>query len=222
MIQDRDYGAEGHDPVGLGSNAPEVTPLDEFTAYVVQNYPSRTIIHDPKWHAPKLFRAAKHALRSELAALTREQPRPDESLIAAIQGDYNGMSKDDLIRTIVMLKRGREAWRKQYEDLVAAPPRGTREEDDKWIEEARKTLDHLSGFLQHLGCDHAVPWRDWIDNARRYCDDLKARALAQAQPQQKERRVAQRRVAEDESLGKLDRRENDIGYDRRAQQKEPE
>lgn len=35
----------------------------EFTEYFVRNYPGPdTIIHDPNWHAPKLFRAAKRAL----------------------------------------------------------------------------------------------------------------------------------------------------------------
>lgn len=35
----------------------------EFTEYFVRNYPGPdTIIYDPKWHAPKLFRAAKLAL----------------------------------------------------------------------------------------------------------------------------------------------------------------
>lgn len=37
--------------------------LAEFTAYFVQNYPGpNTIICDPKWHAPRIFRAAKRAL----------------------------------------------------------------------------------------------------------------------------------------------------------------
>lgn len=38
------------------------TALDEFTAYFVKNYPGDTIIHDPHWHAPRVFRAAAHAL----------------------------------------------------------------------------------------------------------------------------------------------------------------
>lgn len=38
--------------------------LAEFTEYFVRNYPGPdTIIGDPKWHAPKIFRAARHALR---------------------------------------------------------------------------------------------------------------------------------------------------------------
>lgn len=51
------------------SQAVERNPaLDEFTEYFVRNYPGpNTIIRDPHWHAPKIFRAAIHALRAELA-----------------------------------------------------------------------------------------------------------------------------------------------------------
>lgn len=39
--------------------------LQQFTAYFVKNYPGPdTIIHDPSWHAPRIFRAAKAALSS--------------------------------------------------------------------------------------------------------------------------------------------------------------
>lgn len=39
------------------------------------------------------------------------------SLIAAIEGDYAGMSHADLVLTCKMLYRGREAWRKEMEQL---------------------------------------------------------------------------------------------------------
>lgn len=40
--------------------------LNEFTDYFARNYPGpETIIGDPHWHAPKIFRAAEHALRTE-------------------------------------------------------------------------------------------------------------------------------------------------------------
>ena len=49
----------------------------EFTKYFVENYPGpETIIHDPNWHAPKIFRAAKAALESEAAALEKELKAP--------------------------------------------------------------------------------------------------------------------------------------------------
>lgn len=48
----------------------EAKALATFTEYFVKNYPGPdTIICDPNWHAPKIFRAAKYALT---AALGRE------------------------------------------------------------------------------------------------------------------------------------------------------
>ncbi len=41
--------------------------LEQFTAYFVKNYPGPdTIIFDPKWHAPKIFRAAVSALSAQV------------------------------------------------------------------------------------------------------------------------------------------------------------
>lgn len=43
--------------------------LAEFTDYFVRNYPGpHTIISDPNWHAPKIFRAAQRALSADHAA----------------------------------------------------------------------------------------------------------------------------------------------------------
>lgn len=43
----------------------EKKALAEFTEYFVANYPGPcTIINDPKWHAPKIFRAAQSAMLS--------------------------------------------------------------------------------------------------------------------------------------------------------------
>ncbi|TGW05213.1 hypothetical protein EN788_48665 [Mesorhizobium sp. M2D.F.Ca.ET.145.01.1.1] len=43
--------------------ATDAESLEKFTAYFVKNYPGpNTVIHDPKWHAPRIFRAAKAAL----------------------------------------------------------------------------------------------------------------------------------------------------------------
>lgn len=40
--------------------------LATFSEYFVRNYPGpHTIIGDPHWHAPKIFRAALHAIQSE-------------------------------------------------------------------------------------------------------------------------------------------------------------
>lgn len=41
--------------------------LEQFTAYFVKNYPGPdTVIFDPKWHAPKIFRAAIAALSAQV------------------------------------------------------------------------------------------------------------------------------------------------------------
>jgi hypothetical protein len=41
------------------------------------------------------------------------------SLVAAIEGNYSGMTKSDLVLTCKMLINGREAWRKECEELKA-------------------------------------------------------------------------------------------------------
>jgi len=42
--------------------------LEQFTDYFVKNYPGPdTVIYDPKWHAPKLFAAAHHAITAALS-----------------------------------------------------------------------------------------------------------------------------------------------------------
>ena len=44
--------------------------FEEFQAYFVKNYPGPdTVIFDPKWHAPKLYRAAVSAFRSGAAGV---------------------------------------------------------------------------------------------------------------------------------------------------------
>lgn len=49
--------------MGMTDNPPQ-----EFIDYMVRNYPGpNTVICDPKWHAPKIWRAALHALRPEIA-----------------------------------------------------------------------------------------------------------------------------------------------------------
>jgi hypothetical protein len=55
--------------------------LAKFTEYFVANYPGpHTIIHDPKWHAPKIFRAAQLALDAvDRQSLSQEAVR-DEAL----------------------------------------------------------------------------------------------------------------------------------------------
>jgi hypothetical protein len=37
-------------------------PPPEFIDYMAKNYPPMTIIGEPNWHAPRIWRAAMHAL----------------------------------------------------------------------------------------------------------------------------------------------------------------
>src|SRR5690606_25664983 len=46
--------------------------LIAFTEYVAKNYPPNTLISDPLWHAPRLFRAAERAMQCPTA--TDEKP----------------------------------------------------------------------------------------------------------------------------------------------------
>jgi hypothetical protein len=54
----------------------------------------------------------------------------EESLIAAIDGNLNGMSHSDLVLTCQMLERGRAAWRKESEQLRQTLVMIKRELDD--------------------------------------------------------------------------------------------
>ena len=47
--------------------------LAYFTEYFVRNYPGpNTIISDPNWHAPRIFRAARHCLLAASKETNRE------------------------------------------------------------------------------------------------------------------------------------------------------
>ena len=48
--------------------------LAEFSEWFRKNFPGPdTIIHKPDWHAPKIYRAARHAYRSARALNHKEQ-----------------------------------------------------------------------------------------------------------------------------------------------------
>jgi hypothetical protein len=55
------------------SEVTDAEALAHFTEYFVRNYPGpNTIISDPNWHAPKIFRAAQYAL-THFAAIAQEK-----------------------------------------------------------------------------------------------------------------------------------------------------
>lgn len=75
------------DPVAM--EALEAKALAEFTDYFVQNYPGpNTIIGNPNWHAPKIFRAAQHALR----ALNATRPTETEDRAEKALRDIRSMA----------------------------------------------------------------------------------------------------------------------------------
>lgn len=47
------------------------------------------------------------------------KPKAEASLVAALEGNLNGMAHSDLVLTCQMLERGRATWRKEAEDLKA-------------------------------------------------------------------------------------------------------
>lgn len=66
------------------------TPLARFTDYFVRNYPGpQTIIGDPHWHAPRIFRAAQHAIEAS-------RPSPEvqtDGLVNKLQTALNEQSE---------------------------------------------------------------------------------------------------------------------------------
>lgn len=41
-------------------------------------------------------------------------------------------------------------------------------EDERWISEAKSTLDRMASFLQKTGAPHRVDWKEWIDSADKH------------------------------------------------------
>jgi hypothetical protein len=96
--------------------AGEVTDdaLAAFTAWFCQNYPGPdTIIHKPEWHAPKVFRAAQHALDRNSARDLGTWPSREEILALGAELDkrYDVDHSDvDLVRAaLVRWGRSRRA-----------------------------------------------------------------------------------------------------------------
>lgn len=91
------------EPQPAPSVAPKVTTeaLQQFTAYFVKNYPGPdTIIFDPKWHAPKIFRAVVSALSAQVhdvAVLDADEIAAAISTAACELGDIPDPEGDDTI-----------------------------------------------------------------------------------------------------------------------------
>ena len=99
--------------------------LEEFTAYFAANYPGPdTIICDPLWHAPRIFRAAERALRAALASApepTREDDGPlDLTKLGDVISRMGAVASD--------LKRERGAAPETNGGVVASEPSEARYE----------------------------------------------------------------------------------------------
>lgn len=73
--------------------------LAEFTEYFVRNYPGPdTIIYDPRWHAPKIFAAARHAIRKFPSEQVKEidAGRFEEWSLADFAGQCRMQSREQL------------------------------------------------------------------------------------------------------------------------------
>lgn len=87
-----------------------------FTEWFRKNYPGPdAIIHNPDWHAPKIYRAATHDLIARIADL--------EGALEAAQGDYE--DAEAVIRATTRrvenaVKRREKSWQKLRADLDAS------------------------------------------------------------------------------------------------------
>lgn len=62
-------------PPARAAQVDESAALAHFTDYFVRNYPGPdTIIYDPKWHAPKIFRAAQYAIANATTTAPAAEP----------------------------------------------------------------------------------------------------------------------------------------------------
>ena len=74
-----------------------------FEEYFVKNYPGpNTIISDPKWHAPKIFRAAQYAI--EQAALAAAPTPPHVEQPAATLADGHKELNAILVKEIPLMR----------------------------------------------------------------------------------------------------------------------
>lgn len=79
-------------------------PETTFTDWFCKNYPGpSTIIHDPKWHAPKILRAAKYALGTGVAVEVRDGY--ELQAIGKISGCIEPLSEAITLRTVEDVRR---------------------------------------------------------------------------------------------------------------------
>ena len=70
-------------PPAQAAQVDESAALAHFTDYFVRNYPGPdTIIYDPKWHAPKIFRAAQYAIANATTTPPTAEPAAQGEVVA--------------------------------------------------------------------------------------------------------------------------------------------
>lgn len=111
--------AHSHPPA-QAAQVDESAALAHFTDYFVRNYPGPdTIIYDPKWHAPKIFRAAQYAIAN--AATTAPTAEP------VAQGDPNiPTALDECQLQLIEATEERDHLRA----VLAAQPRATPSDEE--------------------------------------------------------------------------------------------
>lgn len=77
----------------------------EFLDYMVKNYPLYTVIADAKWHAPKIWRAAMHAMNARVPAADTERPMSRAAILSQIVRDVSELDPADPARDDVVSVR---------------------------------------------------------------------------------------------------------------------
>jgi hypothetical protein len=63
----------------------EKEALEYFSEYFRQNYPGpNTIIHNPNWHAPKIFRAAQWALKQARSGALKQARSDNQTALDGV------------------------------------------------------------------------------------------------------------------------------------------
>ncbi|WP_210164801.1 hypothetical protein [Rhizobium leguminosarum] len=109
--------------------------IEQFTEYFVRNYPGPdTVIFDPKWHAPKIFRAAISAYLATtepskpVAEAVKVKPEPVIDELAYRFWSIHPSELDDWVKTAPPMpdgyRGGVRAWfyACQMRSLIASKP----------------------------------------------------------------------------------------------------
>lgn len=122
----------------------------EFTEYFCRNYPGPdTVISKPEWHAPKLFRAAKHAL---LATVANQPPAPDVTVgrwLPIAQADRTVTNVEDFSEVGITLRTSDRYWVRDDDGHVYEAAWSEGEKSSYWWDfEGESPVDPVE-FMPH-------------------------------------------------------------------------